>query len=99
MLGLRYHRCLLPPPRSERDSRSPRSWPTSLSRTRGLLGLEETATTNEAVLAMVAEAIVLVTLVPVAFTELRASTTSNTLNTYATVSSRVMVAPHRVASE
>ncbi|HEY3670104.1 MAG TPA: hypothetical protein VGN51_04150 [Acidimicrobiia bacterium] len=43
-----------------------------LSRTRGLLGFEETATTTEAVLAMVAEAVAIVTLVPVALTELRA---------------------------
>ncbi len=43
-----------------------------LSRTRGLLGFKETATTTEAVVAMVAEAVAIVTLVPVALTELRA---------------------------
>ena len=43
-----------------------------LSRTRGLLGFKETATTTEAVVAMVAEAIALVTLTPVAVRELRA---------------------------
>jgi hypothetical protein len=43
-----------------------------LSRTTGLLGFEETATTTEAVVAMVAEAVAVVTLVPVALTELRA---------------------------
>ena len=43
-----------------------------LSRTRGLLGFEETATTTEAVVGMVAEAVALVTLVPVALSELRA---------------------------
>jgi high-affinity Fe2+/Pb2+ permease len=42
-----------------------------LSRTRGLLGFKETATTTEAVLAMVAEAVALVTLGTVAFAELR----------------------------
>ena len=43
-----------------------------LSRTRGLLGFKETATTTEAVLAMVAEAIAIVALVSVALRELRA---------------------------
>jgi hypothetical protein len=43
-----------------------------LSRTRGLLGFEETATTTEAVVAMVAEVTALVVLVPVAWRELRA---------------------------
>jgi len=42
-----------------------------LSRTRGLLGFKETATTTEAVVAMVAEAVALVALVPVAMRELR----------------------------
>jgi hypothetical protein len=43
-----------------------------LSRTRGLLGFKETATTTEAVLALAAEIVVLLALVPVAVTELRA---------------------------
>jgi hypothetical protein len=43
-----------------------------LSRTRGLLGFKETATTTEAVVGMIAEAVALVTLAPVAFTALRA---------------------------
>ena len=43
-----------------------------LSRTRGLLGFKETATTTEAVIAMVAEAIAIVALVPVVLTALRA---------------------------
>jgi hypothetical protein len=43
-----------------------------LSRTNGLLGFKETATTTEAVLAMVAEAIAIVALVPVVLRELRA---------------------------
>jgi hypothetical protein len=43
-----------------------------LSRTRGLLGFKETATTTEAVLALVAEAIAIAALVPVALTALRA---------------------------
>jgi hypothetical protein len=42
-----------------------------LSRTRGLLGFEETATTTEAVVGMVSEAVIVLTLVPVAVTELR----------------------------
>ena len=43
-----------------------------LSRTRGLLGFNETATTTEAVVALAAETVVLLALVPVAVTELRA---------------------------
>lgn len=43
-----------------------------LSRTRGVLGFKETATTTEAVVAMVAEAAALLTLVPVVLRELRA---------------------------
>jgi hypothetical protein len=43
-----------------------------VSRTRGLLGFKETATTTEALTAMVAEGVVIVTLLPVAVTELRA---------------------------
>jgi hypothetical protein len=42
-----------------------------LSRTRGLLGFTETATTTEAVLAMVAEAVAIAALVPVVLRELR----------------------------
>jgi hypothetical protein len=41
------------------------------SRTRGLLGFEEHTTTTEAVIGMVAEALAVVALVPVAFTEWR----------------------------
>jgi hypothetical protein len=43
-----------------------------LSRTRGLLGFEESATTTEAVVAMGAEVIAVLALVPVTLTELRA---------------------------
>jgi hypothetical protein len=43
-----------------------------LSRTNGLLGFEETATTTEAVIAMAAETIALVTLAAVAVNEVRA---------------------------
>jgi hypothetical protein len=43
-----------------------------LSRTRGLLGFKETATTAEAVVALAAETVVLLALVPVVVTELRA---------------------------
>jgi hypothetical protein len=42
-----------------------------LSRTRGVLGFEETSTTTEAVVAMVAEVVAIVTLAPVAVVELR----------------------------
>jgi len=42
-----------------------------LSRTRGILGFEETATTTEAVVAMVAEGVVIATLAPVAISEWR----------------------------
>jgi hypothetical protein len=42
-----------------------------LSRTQGLLGFEEHATTTEAVIAMVAEVVAIAVLVPVALTELR----------------------------
>jgi hypothetical protein len=42
-----------------------------LSRTRGLLGFHETATTTEAVVGMAAEAVTLVTLAPVLLAELR----------------------------
>jgi hypothetical protein len=52
-----------------------------LSRTRGLLGFKETATTTEAVIAMVAEAIALVTLAPVAFHRTAGWATSSTLST------------------
>jgi hypothetical protein len=43
-----------------------------LSRTNGLLGFEESTTTTEAVVAIVAEAVAVLTLVPIAFSELRA---------------------------
>jgi hypothetical protein len=43
-----------------------------LSRTTGLLGFEETTTTPEAVVGLVAEVVAVVALVPVALTELRA---------------------------
>lgn len=43
-----------------------------LSRTSGLLGFEESTTTTEAVVAMLAEAVAVVTLVPVALSELQA---------------------------
>jgi hypothetical protein len=43
-----------------------------LSRTSGLLGFQESATTTEAVIAMTAEVVAIVVLVPVTLTELRA---------------------------
>ena len=72
VLGLRYRGLLLPAAAVGAGFAVATLVAYFLSRTRGLLGFKETATTTEAVIAMVAEAIALVTLVPVAFNELRA---------------------------
>ena len=72
MLGLRYRALLLPAAASASASRSATLVAYFLSRTRGLLGFEETATTTEAVIGMVSRSGGLLTLVPVAVTELRA---------------------------
>ena len=72
VLGLRYRALLLPAAAVGVGFAIATLVAYFLSRTRGLLGFEETSTTTEAVVAMVAEAIALVTLVPVAVTELRA---------------------------
>jgi hypothetical protein len=72
VLGLRYRGLLLPAAAVGVGFAIATLVAYFLSRTRGLLGFKETSTTTEAVVAMVAEAVVLVALVPVAVTELRA---------------------------
>jgi len=72
VLGLRYRALLLPAVAIGIGFGITTLVGYVLSRTRGLLGFKETATTTEAVLALVAEAIAIVALVPVALTELRA---------------------------
>jgi len=72
ILGLRYRALLLPAAAIGVGFAVATLVGYFLSRTRGLLGFKETATTTEAVIGMVSEAVVLLTLVPVAVTELRA---------------------------
>ena len=72
VLGLRYRALLLPAAAVGVGFAVATLVAYFLSRTRGLLGFKETSTTTEAVIAMVAEAVALVTLVPVVVTELRA---------------------------
>jgi hypothetical protein len=71
VLGLRYRAWLLPAAAVGAGFAVATLVAYFLSRTRGLLGFEETATTTEAVIGMVSEAIALVTLAPLAFNELR----------------------------
>src|SRR3954447_22759431 len=71
ILGLRYRALLLPAAAVAVGFAVATLVGYFLSRTRGLLGFKETATTTEAVLAMAAETVVVLTLVPVAVTELR----------------------------
>ncbi len=72
ILGLRYRGLLLPAAAVGVGFAVATLVAYFLSRTRGLLGFKETATTAEAVIGMVAEAVVVLTLVPVTVTELRA---------------------------
>ena len=72
ILGLRYRALLLPAAAAGVGFAVATLVAYFLSRTRGVLGLKETATTTEAVVAMVAEAAALLTLVPVVLMELRA---------------------------
>jgi hypothetical protein len=72
VLGLRYRALLLPAAALGAGFGAATLVAYFLSRTRGVLGFEETATTTEAVLGMIAEAVAIATLVPVALTELRA---------------------------
>jgi hypothetical protein len=71
VLGLRYRALLLPAAAVGVGFGVATLVAYFLSRTRGLLGFKETATTTEAVVAMVSEAVIVLTLVPVAVTELR----------------------------
>jgi hypothetical protein len=71
VLGLRYRALLLPAAAVGVGFAVATLVAYFLSRTRGLLGFKETATTTEAVVAMVSEAVIVLTLVPVAVTELR----------------------------
>ena len=72
ILGLRYRALLLPAAAVGVGFAVATLVAYFLSRTRGILGFKETATTTEAVIGMVAEAVIVLTLVPVALTELRA---------------------------
>jgi hypothetical protein len=72
ILGLRYRALLLPAAAVGVGFAVATLVAYFLSRTRGLLGFKETATTTEAVIGMVSEAVVLLTLVPVTVMELRA---------------------------
>jgi hypothetical protein len=72
ILGLRYRALLLPAAVLGASFAVATLVAYFLSRTRGVLGFKETATTTEAVVAMVAEAATLVTLVRVELMELRA---------------------------
>ena len=72
ILGLRYRALLLPAAAVGVGFAVATLVAYFLSRTRGLLGFKETATTTEAVIAMVSEGVIVLTLVPVAITELRA---------------------------
>jgi hypothetical protein len=72
ILGLRYRALLLPSAAAGVAFAVATLVAYFLSRTRGLLGFKETATTTEAVIGMVSEAVIVLALVPVAVTELRA---------------------------
>ena len=81
ILGLRYRALLLPAAALGVGFAVATLVAYFLSRTRGLLGFKETATTTEAVIGMVSEAVVLLTLVPVARHGTASAATSSTLNT------------------
>ena len=72
ILGLRYRALLLPAAALGVGFAVATLVAYFLSRTRGLLGFKETATTTEAVIGMVSEAVVLLTLRAGGVTELRA---------------------------
>jgi len=71
VLGLRYRALLLPAAALGAGFGVATLVGYFLSRTSGLLGFTETATTTEAVIAMVAEVVAIAVLVPVALTQLR----------------------------
>jgi hypothetical protein len=72
VMSLRYRALLLPAAAVGAGFAAATLIAYFLSRTRGLLGFDETSTTTEAAIAMIAEAIALGLLVPVAVNELRA---------------------------
>ena len=72
ILGLRYRALLLPAAALGVGFAVATLVAYFLSRTRGILGFKETATTTEAVIGIVSEVVIILTLVPVAITELRA---------------------------
>jgi hypothetical protein len=72
LVGLRYRPLLLPAALAGIGFGLATLVAYVLSRTRGLLGFEETSTTTEAVIAVVAEVSAIVALVPVAIRERRA---------------------------
>lgn len=72
VLGLRYRALLLPAAAAGIGFAGATLVAYFLSRTRGILGFEETTTTTEAVIGIVSEAVILLTLVPVTVTEWRA---------------------------
>jgi hypothetical protein len=72
ILGLRYRTLLLPAAAIGVGFAVATLVAYFLSRTRGILGFKETATTTEAVIGIISEAVIILTLVPVAITELRA---------------------------
>jgi len=72
ILGLRYRALLLPAAAIGVGFAVATLVAYFLSRTRGVLGFKETATTTEAVIGIVSEAVIILTLLPVAITELRA---------------------------
>ena len=72
VLGLRYRALLLPAAALGIGFGIATLVAYFLSRTRGVLGFEETTTTTEAVVGIVSEVVAIVVLVPVVLTELRA---------------------------
>jgi hypothetical protein len=72
ILGLRYRALLLPAAALGVGFAVATLVAYFLSRTRGILGFKETETTTEAVLGMISEVVIVLTLAPVAITELRA---------------------------
>jgi hypothetical protein len=72
IVGLRYRALLLPAAAVGVGFAVTTLVAYVLSRTRGFLGFQETSTTTEAVIGLVAEGVAVVTLVPVVLTELRA---------------------------
>jgi hypothetical protein len=72
ILGLRYRALLLPAAALGVGFAVATLVAYFLSRTRGILGFKETETTTEAVLGMISEVVIVLTLAPVAVTELRA---------------------------